>query len=96
MTIIAVTAQGQIAPEDLSRVMGTPNLRGSALPADQAAAAENLAGAAYAFLGQIHEPCTSMWELWKKRDDVASEFLCWYAVAWGRLVTTGRIKATPD
>lgn len=96
MTIIGATGQGQIAPDDLSYVMGTASLRSNGLTADQATAAENLAGAARAFLGQLHEPGASMWELWKSRADVAGEFLCWHAVAWGRLAALGRVDPIGD
>jgi hypothetical protein len=37
-----------------------------------------------------------MWELWKERDDVACEFLCWLLVARQRLVTVGKIAPFPD
>ena len=96
ITIIGATGKGQITPDDLNYVMGTLNLRDSGLTPDQAAAADGLAGAAYTFLGQLHEPGANMWELWKKRDDVAGEFLCWHAVAWGRLAALGRVDPIAD
>lgn len=96
ITIVGATGKGEIAPDDLNYVMGASNLQDSGLTADQSAAAEGLAGAAYTFLGELHEPGARMWELWKKRDDVAGEFLCWHAVAWGRLATLGRVGPIPD
>ena len=96
ITIIGATGQEQITPEDLHYVMGTSILRDSGLTAGQATAAENLAAAALGFLGQLHEPGASMWELWKNRADVAGEFLCWHAVAWGRLSTLGRVDPMLD
>jgi len=91
ITIIGATGEGRITPDDVNNVMGVPNIRGGGLTPDQAAAADGLAGAAYTFLGQLDEPGANMWELWKNRDDVAGEFLCWHAVAWGRLAALGRV-----
>lgn len=96
ITIIGATANEEITPDDLNYVMGVSNLADSGLTAAQTAAADGLAGAACTFLGQLHEPGTNMWELWNKRDDVAGEFLCWHAVAWGRLITLGRVDPVPD
>jgi hypothetical protein len=62
------------------------------LTPEQQKAADSLAGAATTFLGQFDEPGANMWELWKKRDDVAGEFLCWHAVAWSRLATVGKVE----
>jgi len=96
ITIIGATGEGRITPDDVNTVMGVSNIRDGGLTPDQAAAADGLAGAAYTFLGQLHEPGANMWELWKKRDDVAGEFLCWHAVAWGRLATLGRVDPVRD
>ena len=84
---------GGIGPEDFHRVMGTDDLASSGLNADQQAAVQSLAGAAESFLGQFEEEDSSLWELWKRRDDVAGEFLCWHAVAWQRLAALGRVTA---
>ncbi len=96
VTIVGATGKGQATPDDVNYFMGTSNLRDSGLTADQAAAADGLAGAAFTFLGQLHETGANMWELWKKRDDVAGEFLCWHAVAWGRLAALGRVDPIMD
>lgn len=92
MNLIGTTGQGRITPEDVHYVMGTSNITAGNLTADQAKAAESLAGAALTFLSQFPDKHgANIFELWKKRDDVAGEFLCWHAVAWGRLATVGRI-----
>jgi hypothetical protein len=96
ITIVGATGEGRINPDDVNYVMGVSNIRNSGLTPDQVAAADGLAGAAYTFLGQLDEPGTNMWELWKNRDDVAGEFLCWHAVAWGRLATLGRVDPVRD
>ena len=96
ITIIGATGEGRITPDDVNNVMGVSNIRDGGLSPDQAAAADGLAGAAYTFLGQLHESGADMWELWKKRDDVAGEFLCWHAVAWGRLAALSRVDPIRD
>ena len=54
-------------------------------------AAEGLASAAMGFLGQFSEDGQSLWELWKRNDEVAGEFLCWHTIAWQRLASQGRV-----
>jgi hypothetical protein len=96
ITILGVTGEGRITPDDVNYVMGVSKIRDGGLTPDQAAAADALAGAAYTFLGQLYEPNSEMLELWRKRDDVAGEFLCWHAVAWRRLAALGRVDPIRD
>jgi len=88
---ISFIAENSIGPDDVNAVMGIDMIDRSGLTADQAEAARSLGGAAVSFLGQVNQEGASMWELWKKNDGVAEEFLCWYAVAWGRLATLGKV-----
>jgi len=96
ITLLGATGEGRITPDDVNYVMGVSNIRDGGLTPDQAAAADALAGAAYTFLGQLDEPDGDTWQLWRKRDDVAGEFLCWHAVAWGRLAALGRVDPVRD
>lgn len=76
-------APGMYEIEDLERVMAIDwNVHDEAM---------GLAGAAKTFLGQRREDGENMWELWKGRDDVAAEFLCWHAVAYLRLIEIGKL-----
>lgn len=76
-------APGMYEIEDLERVMAIDwNVHDEAM---------GLAGAAKTFLGQHREDGENMWELWKGRDDVAAEFLCWHAVAYLRLIEIGKL-----
>jgi hypothetical protein len=82
-----------IGPEELDQVMGVGQARQFAASEEQATATESLAGAAMGFLSQFSNDGEPMWELWKKRDDVAGEFLCWHTVAWQRLARAGAPSA---
>ena len=96
ITILGATGEGRITPDDVNYVMGVSKIRDGGLTPDQAAAADALAEAAYNFLGQIYEPNSDLSELWRKRNDVAGEFLCWHAVAWRRLAALGRVDPIRD
>lgn len=54
-------------------------------------AAMSLAGAARTFLAEHGHEGTSTWELWKRRDDVAAEFLCRHSVPFLRLITIRKL-----
>jgi hypothetical protein len=79
-------------PQEIMDVMGaTPGAaRRNGLPVEARVTIEGLAGAAHTFLGQF-DGDGSIWELWRNRDDVVSEFLCWHTVARLRLATAGRM-----
>lgn len=89
---ISMVTQDSLEPDDVSGVMGAGALELSGLTADQALAARSLGGAAMMFLGQVNRDGENIWELWKRNDEVAEEILCWHAVAWGRLETTGKVE----
>ena len=91
--IIAATGN-RIHPEDLNKVMGATEqaFRKSGFVPAQFAPIVSLAGAAKSFFGQFDEDGADIWELWKQRDDVAAEFLCWHAVARLRLATAGKLS----
>jgi hypothetical protein len=93
--LLEATAEERIGPADLDQVMGLPTRPGSGTEAERTAA-EGIGGGATVFLGQFDEDGGNMWELWKERDDVACEFLCWLLVARQRLVTVGKIAPFPD
>jgi hypothetical protein len=93
MDILSATGK-QIVPDDLDDVMGSTEqaFRHYELPPAQFKPVINLAGAAKSFLGEFEEDGASMWELWKRRDDVAAEFLCWHAIARLRLATAQKLS----
>jgi hypothetical protein len=89
--IMGNTKDEQIADEMLAIMGATPNaMQQYQLSSDAREAIHNLSGAAEGFLAQFEGP-GNMWDLWKKRDDVAVEFLCWHTVARLRMATTGRM-----
>jgi len=88
---VTILTDNLVGTEDLDYVMGLPIVLG--LTPVQAHAVDLLAGAAKTFLAQFNKPGADMWELWKQRDNVAGEFLCWHAVAWQRLATLGKVQA---
>ena len=89
---ISMITNDALHPDDVSGVMGAGALDTSGLTPEQAQAARDLGGAAITFLGQINRDGENIWELWKRNDEVAEEVLCWLAVAWGRLETTGAVE----
>ena len=95
MDLISETGRGGMTPNDLAAVMGiTPEaMRKTGLSAPQLKLAGDLAEAAQVFLGQLDEDGSQIWELWKKRDDVAAEFLSWHTIARLRLATIGVLEA---
>jgi len=90
---ILTAADKGIGPPQLDQVMGLNSLQGNHLAPDALKAAESLAGAAKTFLGQFDEDGANIWELWKKNDEVAAEFLCWHTVARLRLATAELLPA---
>ena len=88
---ISMITTEQIGPEDASSVMGASALDDAGLTKQEADGIRDLGEAAMAFLAQINRDGANIWELWKRNDEVAEEFLCWHAVAWGRLTTLGKV-----
>jgi hypothetical protein len=88
---ISLITEEAIDSDLVSALMGADSMNGSGLAPAQAEAARSLGGAAMSFLGQLNEVGANMWELWRANDEVAEEFLCWHAVAWGRLITVGKV-----
>jgi hypothetical protein len=80
-----------VGPDDLNAVMGFPSGPRQGITAQEAQAADSLAGAAVTFLGQFDDDGANIWELWKNRDDVAVEILAWLTIARLRLVTVGKL-----
>lgn len=91
--LLSATEAG-LAPDHVLDVMGaTPErLAASGLDGRRIDAVQSLSGALYTFLGQFEDPDSSIWNLWRTRDDVAAEFLSWLLVARLRLATTGQLK----
>lgn len=85
-------------PDDLDEIMGTNEraFQSFEISPSQFGAVTSLAGAARTFLGQFDDDGGNMWELWKSRDDVAAEFLCWHAVALLRLARVGKMPSIAD
>lgn len=90
VSLLAATADpdeppvpGTYEPSDLDQVMGIDWARHDA--------STSLAGAARTFLAEHGDEGAPTWELWKRRDDVAAEFLCWHSVAYLRLITIGKL-----
>ena len=83
---LGAAASDGIGPAELDDVMGVYALHPNSVNPEALEAVTNLAEAAKGFLGQFDEPGERMWELWKKNDEVALEFLCWLTVARLRLV----------
>ncbi len=88
---VSIITTKSIAPPDVNAVMGVDVIEGGELPPAQAEAARALGGAAVTFLGQVGTDGANIWELWKRNDEVAEELLCWHLVAWGRLMTLGKV-----
>lgn len=85
-------------PDDLDDIMGTNEsaFQSYEIAPAQFGAVTSLSGAARAFLGQFGDDGAFVWELWRNRDDVAAEFLCWHAVALLRLVAIGKMPALDE
>jgi hypothetical protein len=77
--------------DELDRVRGVSSMDAGAATPPPADSVIALAGAAKTFLGQLGRDGSNIWELWKARDDVAVELLCWHAVARLRLATVGKL-----
>jgi len=77
--------------DELDSVMGLSAIERGEPSRHLAESAGALSAAARLFLGQFDEDGADLWELWKMREDVAFEFLCWHAVAHARLAAMGRL-----
>lgn len=86
MDILEATGD-TIGPDDLDKVMGVVGQEDRLSDG-----ARGLAAAASVFLSQFDEDGMELWELWKRRDDVATEFLCWHTVARLRLANVGKMS----
>jgi hypothetical protein len=89
---ILVAANAGVGPEQLDDVMGVNAIHGNHVPAEAIEAAGSLAGAAKTYLSQFDSDGANMWELWKRNDEVAAEFLCWHTVARLRLAARGLME----
>lgn len=89
---VTILSAENIGPGDLQEVMGLPGLRGNDVPADLMERVEQLSSLSRVFLGQFGDDGEEVWELWKNNDEIAGDVLCWLAVAWERLASTGRVE----
>ncbi len=90
---VSLLTADSVSPQDVDKVMGMASIDRAGLTTEQARSARDLGGAAVTFLGQLNKDGENIWELWKTNDEVAEEFLCWLAVAWGRLETLGKVSS---
>jgi hypothetical protein len=93
MMALDILTAVDVGPEQLKDVMGENMIGGNSVSPVLLKTAELLASAARTYLGQFDEDGADVWELWKKNDEVAAEFLCWHSVARLRLATAGMMES---
>ena len=89
--IFANTEDDRLSDDMLAIMGGTEDAATRFQLGDEGkSAVQSIAGAARQLLAEWDGP-GSIWELWRTRDDVAAEMLCWHSVARLRLATAGRM-----